>query len=464
MGFGTFVCTYIYGSFLIVKTALEAYTTLAKNVLKRIDALLTVVTSTIELTIDAAITIIINTVQMVMKQLGSLLTGGMGGSPDSIWCNRLFSCLALLNQLLDPNSVLFRFLSRWFKEQCSDDFAGKDLLNEIRNFISDFDTFSKTICKWGFTFEFGIAMIRSILNQFKEQLMGYVKWFDNQIRKFKKMLEGYLNFCISSGIIDYLEKLESFFACVLDESELCSSIATSSNFYKETCSKLGIEKQGDGWDISTANKNKIYGGLDGYKIQCSNLSKDIDSMINAVVNPSEVERANKAFNLAKNVFPAGITLDDIKENGLFSKKTWRKNAMYQYYNQTKDAMSAAWDKAWGHEPENGDYAKLADGTEIDSEGNIYSRRGCDLIKIEPPKLEKPIYSEMYISVDAEHLMSDEVLLDPDTEEFIPVTMAAYRIASDPDSKLATRCSYISKVVNGWEINAPIAVKGNEVNI
>lgn len=464
MGIGTLICTYVYGSFLIIKTVLEAYTTLAKNVLKRIDALLTVVMSTLEYTISAAITVIVNTVQMVMKQLGSLLTFGMGGSSDSLWCSKLFSCLALLNQLLDPSSILFRLLARKFHEQCSDKFKGTDLLNEIRSFISDLQTFSETICKWGFTFEFGIAMIRSILNQFKAQLMGYIKWFDKQIRKFKKMLEGYLNFCISTGIIDYLEKLEAFFNCVLDESEMCSSIATSSNFYKETCSKLGIEKEGDGWDISSSLKNKIYGGLDGYKIQCSNLTKDIDAMINAVVNPSEVKRANNAFNLAKNVFPAGISLDDIKENGLFSKKTWRKNAMYQYFNQKKDAMYAAWEKAWGHEPDNNDYTKLADGTEVDAEGNIYSRRGCDMIKIEPPKLERPIYSEMYVSIDAEQLMSDEVLLDPDTNEFISVTMAAYRIASNPDSKLTRKCKFISKVVNGWEINAPIAVKGNEVNI
>lgn len=461
MGVATIICEYIYGSFLIIKTAVEAGTTVAKKALELIDILIVTIVNTLLYSMNPMINMITNLIKVYQKKLADML--GLGGGDDSIWCSHLFDCLALLNELIDPNSFLFRLLKKLWKKECKSGPIDDDLINKIREWISDFDSFRKTVCKYGFTFEFGIELIRGILMGFKSTIEGYIKWLMKQKDSLKKRIESWLNLCVSSGLIEYLEKLTSFFLCVIDSSESCASIATASSFYNDTMAKLSLEKKADGcYDMSQEKKNSIYGSLEGAKVKCSNLKYDIEDMCNAVVNPTELERANKAFNLSKNVFPANMSLSDFtKEDGSFSwgkltnPDTWSKYSVYQKCKNMRRDWNRLIERRASKDKLT--YKELLSGAFMGSDGNIYYKDGCNYIRLPDQDDDEIIRRDVYMINGAQPC--NDIMLDPDTNQMISVTVAAIRIYDNPKSKLANKCHELWSYINGWQINGDIAVHG-----
>lgn len=458
MDFSTIVCTYIYGSFQVMVAALEAYQKIAKGTLERLESLAQAAITFYEFTVQKAVETIINLVKIYEKKLVDMI---YSPDKDSIWCNRLWDCLTFVNELLDPNSLLFKKLNDWFSKQCTN-FVNADLLNNIRGLLSDFQTFQQTICAYGFSFEFGISMIKEILLQYQKMLTKFDKTLSKKIAQLKKFLMQYLDWTIDTGVIDYLEKVEGLFNCIIDSSETCSSIATASNFYSNTCAKMHLQKNGDSWDVETDYKNGIYGNLEGSTIEINNAKREIEDICNSIANPKEVSRANKAYNLSKNIFPGGISWGDVtKEDGsfswgkLWSKETWRKNAIYKKFNQSKDSLIDAWNREGERDPITTE--KLMDGTEIDEYGNIYVRDGCNLVPIYPDPIEE-VVTEYYSVEDG----SNEVLMDGD--EIISVTQAAVKIANEPDSPLAKRCEAIWRKLNDWSQNDDTAKRFSNVHI
>lgn len=462
MGITTIICTYIYGSFLIIKNVLEIGMQAAKTLLTLINNVVTALMTTITGVIDPAISVVINLVKVFEKKLMDMIFAING---DSIWCNKLFDCLALLNQLIDPNSFIFRMIKKAFKKECHNNSPiDDDLLNKIREWISNFDEFRKTICKYGFSFEFGISLLKELLNGFAKQLEGYIKFLDRQRKKLTKQLEKYLNFCINTGIIDSLENIMDFFLCVLDSSESCASIATASNFYSSTMSTLHLEKNGDGYDLSTSYKNKVYGSLEGCAIKCKNLKYDIKGFLDVAVNPDELNRANKAFNLSKNILPGNMKFSDFKNSDgkfsigkLASANTWKKHTLFQKVRNIKNEATSLF--AIKHNKKVS-MKELINGAFVDNNGNMFYKDGCEYVKI--PDGPNDTIVSMDLFIDEKAVPSDELILDPDTGELISVTLAAVRINENPDGELADRCKTIWSYVNNWQMNAEVAVHGNNV--
>ena len=102
MGITAAICTYIYGSFLVIKTALTAGITMAKNVLKLVDTVIVAVLTTITYSIGPIINTVINTIKVVQKQLVDML---LPSGDDHWWCKGFFNCLALLNNANDSIST-----------------------------------------------------------------------------------------------------------------------------------------------------------------------------------------------------------------------------------------------------------------------------------------------------------------------------------------------------------------------
>lgn len=463
MGFSTLVCSYIYGTFETIVGALESYIKLAKGTLNRIESLSQAAWTFWKYTVEKAVETIINLIKTYEKKLVDMIwdPSSEDALGHSIWCSRLWDCLTFVNELLDPNSLLFKQLDKWFKKQCTP-FVNKDLLNNIRSLLTDFQTFQQTVCAYGFTFEFGLAMIKQVLNNYKKQLLSYFDTIQTKISSIKRSCNIYLDWTIDTGIVDYLTKIEGLFNCVIDSNETCASIATASNYFNNACAKLHIQKSGDTWSMDPAYLNELYGGLEGAAISVSNAKLEIDAICDIIVNPKEVKRANKAYNLSKNVFPGGLKWSDVTTDSgnlsltkLTSGKTWEKHTLVKKYNQTKDALLDAWNR---NNENKITTETLADGTEIDENGNIYITVGCALKKIEPPVLPTEIVEEVYLGESG----SNEILIDGD--EVKSVTQAAVDIAKNPNSTLAHRCEKIWRTLNDWSHNDDIVKKYNVVKI
>ena len=106
MGFTSLVCTYLYGSFAVIKAALTGYCNVAKNLLKRIDTIVSTLMTTVNYIINATIRTVSNMVKQYEKELFDLLYSAVFGMDKSFWCNKLWKCAALLAELLDSDSWL----------------------------------------------------------------------------------------------------------------------------------------------------------------------------------------------------------------------------------------------------------------------------------------------------------------------------------------------------------------------
>lgn len=463
MGFSTIVCSYIYGTFEVLVGALEGFINVAKGTITRLESIAQAGWTLWKYTVEKFVETTINLIKVYEKKLVDMIydPSNEDALGHGIWCSRLWDCLTFVNELLDPNSLLFKQLNAWFSKQCQGSFVNADLLNNIRSLLTDFQTFQQTVCAYGFTFEFGISMVKQILNNYKKKLIGYSNQIMSKVGKIKQTAMQYLDWTIDTGIIDYLTKIEGLFNCVIDSNETCSSIATASNYYANACAKLHIQKSGDTWCVDSAFLNELYGGLEGANVLIDNAKLEIDGICDALVNPKEVKRANKAYNLSKNIFPGGLKWSEVtNDNGnlsltkLTSTDTWKKTRIYKYWDQSITAIKDAYKKNTGTVLTTDE---LADGLEIDENGTIFIRKGCNLSQITTTAIP-PIEEEFYSNGTG----SNEILIDGNN--VISVTQAAISIAKDPTSDLAKRCESIWRKLNSWAQNDDVAKKYNAIKI
>ena len=455
MGYASLVCSYIYGAFAIVKTTIESYIHVAKNVLKRIDALVSTLMSTINNVINSTMRTIINMVKQYEKELFDMLYNYLFGEDRSFWCNRLWKCVALLNELLDSNSWLNKKIKRAMERSCRNTSAF-DIMDLIKQSLEDFSAFQQTVCRYGFTVEFGISYIKKFLEWAKAIITEYIEFLDRNYRILKRMAEEYLNMVIDWGIMDYLDKLLSFFTCAFDDSYSCAEIATASNFYTDAMSKLKLEKNGVGYDLSTEYKNYLYGGLNACKNQCSNIDDMFDSIYSLCLDPKKVEAANNAYNLSKNVFPGGLSRGE-----MFKPGKWKNTHICKRFQMTKQSFVDAYRRKGLMDTST--YKELLDGTFIDTEGHVYVRNECNSVllddALEDYKLPEP--EEMDIVMSAP--VNNSAMMDPDGN-IMSVTEAAIKIAKDPDSPLAIETKKIYDFINNWSRNPDGAIRYNDKTI
>ena len=275
MGVPSLICTYLYGSFMLIKNTLEGYLQVAKNMLKRVDALAMALMNTCRIMMDTTMTVMIKMVKQYEKELMDMIYNSIFGTDRSFWCNKLWNCLALLAELLDSNSWLCSKLKSYLERKCRSTqvFNTMDAIAEAAN---DFLKFQQIVCDAGFTAEFGISYIKQLFAWIKGIVEEYLQFIERQWKRLRLLAESYLNLVIDWGIIDWLEKLISFFMCAFDDSASCAELATAKNFYDDYLSKLKLEKNGEGYDLSREYKNSIYGTLEGAKQMAKNLKHEVD--------------------------------------------------------------------------------------------------------------------------------------------------------------------------------------------
>lgn len=455
MGFASLVCTYLYGTIAVIRTALEAYTKLAKNLIKKLDTLASSLMTTVTYVINATMRTIVNLVKQYEKELFDMLYNAVFGTDKSFWCNKLWKCAALLAELLDSNSWLNNLIKRWFQRKCKNT-AAFDIMDLIKQSITDFLAFQQTVCQAGFTVEFGISYIKRLFEWCASVLDDYFKFLERNIKRLKLLAEEYLNTVIDWGVIDYFEKLMSFFTCAFDDSYSCSEIATASNFYQDAMSKLKLAKNGDGYDLSSEYKNSIYGGLEGAKNQCSNLKQEIDAAYAKCIDPDKLKKANAAYNLSKNIFPGGMSWDDIKEGN------WKNNHIVKKWNLTKDAYMDAWNRAT-HGGNGQTFKELMDGTFIDEDGNVYVKNGCDYVLLDDHLTEADRYRGNTWQPDwslSSPPNNDAMVWN---DEIISVNEAAIRIYEnkEEDQEMINECRTLYEFINDWKRNPDGAIRYQE---
>lgn len=452
MGVASLICTYLYGSLELIRTTVEGFIQIAKNLIKKVDSLAAALMNTCRILMDKTMSVMIKLVKQYEKELMDMLYSATLGKIDWLWCGKLWNCLALLAELIDENSWLVKKIREWMEGQCKTaDIADK--LAAIAQAAKDFDQFRRLICEAGFTVEFGISYIKQLFNFIKGAVEEYLAFITRQWKKLKLFAEEYLNMVIDWGVIDWLEKLMSFFTCAFDDSASCAEIATADNFYQDAMAKLKLQKDGEGYDLSKEYKNSIYGPLEGAKKMAKQLQLEVDDAYDKCVDPQKLKAAEKAVNLSEHLFPGGMSWTDIREG------RWEKHSLAKKYHMEKEKLKKIWRGKTGRTPS----VHFIESFETDENGNVWMTDGCnrwlinEQLEKEGEKLPEPEVIEFTANVPVGH----SLILDDTTGNVYMLAEAALEIKENPDSDFSKECIAISSMINGWLRNADGAKRYND---
>ena len=322
MGIGDILCEYIYGSFLLVKAALEVAQKTAKALLKALDTLFNTLMSIVRFVIDIGIDTILNAIRVFQKWMVDKL---LNFDFDAI-CQGLFKCTEFLEQVLDPNSLLCRTIRKYTNYNPKPQ-------EKMYKVVGDFKEFKNQICSFGLTFNFGLSAVKEMLNQYYAMCTEFLDMLERNKERVRRFLQNLLDTLINIGAFDMLDRLKKFFDCVLIDTEICSNIRTANSYYNTCLRKMCIEESGDGYKLDSNMAAEYMNTFDSRINNLNNAKNDLKKLIDSMLTPSQVNAANNAFNIAANIFPGGASWNDIK-NGDF----WKKNKCYQYFKMERRAF------------------------------------------------------------------------------------------------------------------------------
>lgn len=433
MGIGDMICEYIYGSFLLIKAALEVAQKTSKALLKALDTLFNTLVSLCRFVIDIGIKTVLDAIRVFQKWLVDQLLN----FDFSALCDGMFKCAALLEEVLDPNSLLSRTLKKYTNYNSAPQ-------EELYAVVGDFRKFKDTICNFGFTYNFGLSGIKSLLNAYEAMCGEFLDMLERNKERIRRFLQKYLDLLINIGTFDMLDKLKKFFDCVLIDTDICSNIKTANSFYNDMLSKMCIEEAGDGYRLDSGKSAYFMNAFDSRINQLNNSKQELQKLIDSMLAPSQVKAANNAFNLAANIFPGGASWKDIKEGNF-----WKKNKCYQYFKLKRRAFikafkaeqpslaSMATDSILGGLNID-DTSKAVTISFADGNGNIINYKYDENNMLDGMSIETDNDAEYIMNNDGQKYEMNGALYNEETDEIISNLRAAIEISVHDNEKLKSQ--------------------------
>lgn len=433
MGIGDMICEYIYGSFLLIKAALEVAQKTSKALLKALDTLFNTLVSLCRFVIDIGIKTVLDAIRVFQKWLVDQLLN----FDFSALCDGMFKCSALLEEVLDPNSLLSRTLKKYTNYNSAPQ-------EELYAVVGDFRKFKDTICNFGFTYNFGLSGIKSLLNAYEAMCGEFLDMLERNKERIRRFLQKYLDLLINIGTFDMLDKLKKFFDCVLIDTDICSNIKTANSFYNDMLSKMCIEEAGDGYRLDSGKSAYFMNAFDSRINQLNNSKQELQKLIDSMLAPSQVKAANNAFNLAANIFPGGASWKDIKEGNF-----WKKNKCYQYFKLKRRAFikafkaeqpslaSMATDAILGGLNID-DTSKAVTISFADGDGNIINYKYDENNMLDGMSIETDNDAEYIMNNDGQKYEMKGALYNEETDEIISNLRAAIEISVHNNEKLKSQ--------------------------
>lgn len=453
MGFTSLICTYLYGTYKAIQTALESYVRIAKNLIKKVDTLATTIMNVVRTMINSSLSTLIKIVKQYEKELIDMIVDASGlnkGAFHDIWCNQLWNCVALLVELLKSDSWLQRKIIDYLNRHCIRPSRVIQALDVIALAAEDFNTFRSTICNAGFTVEFGISYIKRLFASIKSVIEEYLSFLERSLKRLRLAVEEYLNIIIDWGIMEYLEQLMTFFSCVFDDSTSCAEIATASNYYQNVLSKLKLERKGDGYDISEEYRNSIYGSLEGGISMCRDFEEEINNAMSKCVDPNKLRKADMAVNLSNHIIPGGMSWEDLREGN------WENHYLAKLYSRRKEQLKEAWREKFNQEET---ITNIVNNIEYDDDGHIYAINGCRREQLDPFPGDPEDPPTERVNVITDVPVNHSILLSPDGNIYT-LWEAALEI-KDGTSDFAKECIAYADLLNDWRKNADGVKRYNE---
>lgn len=296
MNISTIICTYIYQTFVTVKTALEVTQAAADKILDTIYGIVKLALWSIRRILDPIIKVVRNSIVSLMKSLSSLWVRDFS---DSEMCRNLYNCDFFRDYLLNPDSIFSKAVRGLFGISEGD---RADLIQrELSDITRDFQEFKRQICS-GVSLEFTFDAITGLFQSFLSQLNKWMRWLRRKVDSVYRFLRYYLDTLKRLGVFDLLDKLKAMFKCVLDQTDLCTNVESAQSYYNAFTEKMKIYcTKANDWIIKPEYEKMMTGFMEGKIDELTDLCNTVENGLRLFVNPTNVRPTTDCMNLAGHV-------------------------------------------------------------------------------------------------------------------------------------------------------------------
>lgn len=243
MSVETIICEWIYGAFRIVKATLDTLVELYEVAVEKLYSIATTTNNVIFGVVMKGTEAILIAVTTTLNSIIAAMNQSIGAPWG--FCANAYRCKFLLEQVLDPNSLIATTIRKILEstDDCyckRQDEAVRDFQQTLYDIAYDYENFKTQICN-GLSLDFANDMLIDLATSYLGKLNKWRRKIELIIRKYRKKLLSLLDTYRTSGVYDLLRQLEAFFDCVID-SELCANVDTAKSYYKYVTAKLKIRK------------------------------------------------------------------------------------------------------------------------------------------------------------------------------------------------------------------------------
>lgn len=328
MNISTIICTYIYETFVTIKTALEVTQAAADKILDLIYGIVKLALVSVREILNPVLRVIAASITSLMKSLGALWIRDFS---DSKLCKDLFKCDFFTNYLLNPDSIFSKAVRGMFGLDGSDRYSR--VQNELYMIVQDFKKFKEQICS-GVSLDLTLSAITGLFQDFMAQVNKWLRWLRRKVDAVYKWLRYYLDSLKRWGVFDLLNQLKAMFDCILDQTELCASVESAASFYRAFTDKMKLYcTKANDWIIKPNYERMCTSFMQGKIRELEYYANAIENGLKLFVNPSNVKPTTDCLNLSGHV--VGI-----------AKAVWTGDPMqipvFKYAKLKMDALHDAW--------------------------------------------------------------------------------------------------------------------------
>ena len=328
MKVSTIICTYIYETFVAVKTALEVAQAAADKILDTIYGIVKLALWSVREVLDPVIKVIRNSITTMIKDLGVLWIRDFS---DTKFCQNLFKCNFFVKYLLNPDSIFSKAVRGLVGLE--EDNRYSRVQSELQDIAHDFQRFKNQICS-GISLDFTLDAITGLFQSFLSKVNKWLRWLRRKVDAVYRFLRYYLDTLKRLGVFDLLDQLKAMFDCVLEDTEICTSTESANSYYQAVIAKMKLYcTRANDWIIKPEYEEMCTGFMKGKIDELKELCNKIENGLRLFVNPSNVHPTSDCLNLAGHI-------KGIKDFLLTGKAS--SIPVYKYHKTKMEAIIRAW--------------------------------------------------------------------------------------------------------------------------
>lgn len=296
MNVSTIICTYIYQTFITLKTALEVTQAAADKLLDTIYGLVKLALWSVREVLNPIIKMIRTMISDILKGIPAFWIGDFSNTD---MCKDLFKCDFFRDYLLKPDSIFSKAIKSLFNID-EDDRAAR-VQRELHKIYTDYDAFKRQLCS-GVSLDFTFSAITGLFQEFLAQINKWLRYMRRKVDAVYKWLKSYLDFLKRHGVFELLDQIQAMIDCAFEHSGFCTSADSASSFYKSFTSKMHLYcNAANEYIINPDYEEMCTGFMKGKIKELNEMANLLQKGLRLFVNPTNVRPTSDCLNLAGHI-------------------------------------------------------------------------------------------------------------------------------------------------------------------